>query len=416
MSEKKYPEWPSYSEAEIHSVSSVLSSGKVNYWTGSVTRQFEKEFAKWCGAKHAVAVSNGTVALDLCLMSLGIGARNGGGTDDEVIVTPRSFVASGSVIVNAGAIPKFVDVCPDSQNMNPAKIKDTITDNTKAVICVHLAGWPCDIDAIKHVIGSRDIKIIEDCAQAHGALYKGQPVGSLGDVAAWSFCQDKIMTTGGEGGMVTCNDHRLWNSIWSYKDHGKSYDRVHSSDQPKGFRWVHDQFGSNYRLTEMQSAIGRLQLQKMPSWTAARAKNSQILIDAFLPFAGIDGPIRIPTPKCEGCNINCPAAGAVAGGCRHAYYRFYVFIRAENMEPAWSRDRIIDEMLGRSVPCMQGSCSQIYNEQSFQSAGLQPAYALPIAQKLGDSSVAFLVHPTLDEEHMKSITAAAVSVFKRATK
>ena len=411
MSENKFPRWPSYSKEEIVKVGEVLSSGRVNYWTGSITRQFEDEFSKWCGSKYAIAVSNGTVALDLCMIGLNIGSHNGGSAHDEVIVTPRSFVASASVAVNAGAVPKFVDVCPDSQNIDPLKIKEAITEKTRAIICVHLAGWPCDIDAIKDIVGSRDIKIVEDCAQAHGALYKGGPVGSLGDIAAWSFCQDKIMSTGGEGGMVTCDDRMVWDKIWSYKDHGKSYDKAHSGEHEKGFRWLHTRFGSNFRLTEMQSAIGQLQLQNMPLWVESRNRNAQTLIDAFVPFAGSRGPIRIPRPKCVGCVGDCPSAG-----CRHAYYRFYIFVRAENLKASWSRDRIIEEIAHESAPCMQGSCSEIYLEQAFQSAQLQPSQTLQSAHDLGETSIAFLVHPTLDVIHMSSIAATSISIFKRASK
>ena len=209
MQKKHLPGWPAYSDEEIQCVRNVLASGKVNYWTGSITKDFEKAFAEWCGAKHAIAVSNGTVALQLCLMGLGLGSNFGGSVNDEIIVTPRSFIASASVVVMSGATPVFADVCSESQNIDPAYVGRVISENTKAIICVHHAGWPCDIDAIKEVIGCRDIKIIEDCAQAHGARYKGRSVGVLGDVAAWSFCQDKIMSTGGEGGMVTCNDRKF---------------------------------------------------------------------------------------------------------------------------------------------------------------------------------------------------------------
>ena len=411
MSENEFPKWPSYSKEEIGSVSDVLSSGQVNYWTGSITRQFENEFSNWCGSKYAIAVSNGTVALDLCAVGLNIGSHNGGLAHDEVIVTPRSFVASASVVVNAGAVPKFVDVCPESQNIAPLIIEEAITDKTRAIICVHLAGWPCDIDAIKDVVGSRDIKIIEDCAQAHGARYKGRPIGSLGDIAAWSFCQDKIMSTGGEGGMVTCDDRMVWDKIWSYRDHGKSYDKVHLVDHEKGFRWLHTRFGSNFRLTEMQSAIGRLQLQNLPLWVESRNRNAQILIDAFAPFAGDRGPIRIPRPKCVGCVDDCPSAC-----CRHAYYRFYIFVRAKNLKSSWSRDRIIEEIADQSVPCMQGSCSEIYLEEAFKSAQLQPTQTLQSARDLGETSIAFLVHPTLDVIHMNIIAATAISIFKRASK
>lgn len=409
MTQKPFPRWPVYSDEEIEAVRQVLVSGKVNYWTGSLTQTFEREFADWCNARYAIAVANGTVALQLCIMGLGIGKHFGGCATDEVIVTPRSFIASASVIVISGAKPVFVDICPDSQNIDPENLQEAITENTKAVLCVHHAGWPCDIDAFREVIGERDIKIIEDCAQAHGALYKGQPVGSLGDVAAWSFCQDKIISTGGEGGMVTCDDEALWQRIWSYKDHGKDYDLTNREHPSSQFRWLHTEFGSNFRLTEMQSAIGRLQLAKMPEWVNLRHKNSQILIDSFTPLSGANCPIRIPQPKCSGCAKPCHQSR-----CRNAFYRFYVFVQDENLAPGWSRDRLVEELKKRSVPCMQGSCPEIYREASFDAAGLQPESPLTIASILGTQSIAFLVHPTLEQGHMSAIANEAVDVFDKA--
>ena len=231
---------------------------EVNYWTGQEGRNFEREFALWSDSKYAIAVANGTVALDLALAGCGIGARNGGKADDEVIVTPRTFVASVSSIVNAGAIPKFADVDKNSGNINQHTIKAVLTKKTKGIVAVHLAGWPCDMQPIMELAREKNIRVIEDCAQAHGARYQGRSVGSLGDVAAWSFCQDKIMTTGGEGGMVTTNDQGLWSVMWSFKDHGKSWEAVYERDHPPGFRWVHDSFGTNWRMTEMQAAIGRI--------------------------------------------------------------------------------------------------------------------------------------------------------------
>ena len=411
MREKSLPNWPSYSNKEIEQVSKVLASGKVNYWTGSITKDFESDFAAWCGTKHAIAVANGTVALQLCLMGLGLGNSFGGNATDEIIVTPRSFVASASVVVTSGAVPVFADICPESQNIDPKSIGKVITENTRAIICVHHAGWPCDIDAIKHVIGGRNIKIIEDCAQAHGALYKGRPVGSLGEVAAWSFCQDKIMSTGGEGGMVTCNDNSLWNRMWSYKDHGKSYKAANGKHHPPGFRWLHTSFGTNFRLTEMQSAIGKIQLQKLPFWVETRNRNAKILQDALLPFTGNDGPIRMPEPKCEGCTGQCQPSG-----CRNAYYRFYVFVRPNKLKQEWSRDRLVAALLEESVPCMHGSCPEIYREEAFTLSCLKPAFPLPVARELGEQSIAFLVHPTLQKDHMTYIAKQCNSIFKAVQK
>ncbi|NLC10461.1 MAG: DegT/DnrJ/EryC1/StrS aminotransferase family protein, partial [Gammaproteobacteria bacterium] len=228
--------WPSFSEEEANAVRDVVLSNKVNYWTGQEGREFEQEFAAWSGTQHAIALMNGTVALDVALQALGVGKG------DEVIVTSRTFLASVSSIVNAGAVPVFAEVDVDSQNITAATIAAVLTPRTRAIICVHLAGWPCDMDPIMQLAEQHNLFVIEDCAQAHGATYKGKPVGSIGHVGAWSFCQDKIMTTGGEGGMVTTNDTDLWKTMWALKDHGKSWDAVYEREHAPGFRWLHESF------------------------------------------------------------------------------------------------------------------------------------------------------------------------------
>ncbi len=372
--------WPAFTDEEANAARDVLLSGKVNYWTGSIGREFEKEFARFAGTKHAIALANGTLALDLALHGLGIGRANGGSETDEVIVTPRSFIASASSVVNAGARPVFADVDADSQNITAATVEPRLTENTKAIICVHLAGWPCDMDALRALAAPCNIKLIEDCAQAHGAALNGAPVGGLGDVAAWSFCQDKIMTTGGEGGMVTCNDDSLWRRMWAFKDHGKSWEAVYEREHKPGFRWLHESIGTNWRLTEMQSAIGRIQLKRMQDWQAARTRNANAILDA----ARANPLFRVPeTPN----------------AVTHAYYKAYIFVNGG----ADLRDRIMGEINAKGVPCFSGSCSEIYREKAFDGANTR----LPVAQELGESSLMFLVHPTLSKAEITK-TAEAI--------
>jgi len=263
--------WPYFERDEINAVVAVLKSGKVNYWTGDEGRLFEKEFAAFAGCNHAVALANGTVALELALYALGIGPG------DEVIVTSRTFIASASCVIMRGATPVMADIDPVSQNITAETIKAAITPKTKAIIAVHLAGWPCDMDPILKLAKKHSLKVIEDCAQAHGATYKGRPVGSMGDAGAFSFCQDKIMTTGGEGGMLTTNDEEVWRKAWEYKDHGKGYDAVYNRRHSPGFRWLHESFGTNLRMTEMQSTLGRTALAKLPTWVATRRRHAGIL-------------------------------------------------------------------------------------------------------------------------------------------
>ena len=382
--------WPNFSSQEADAVRQVLLSNRVNYWTGQECREFEREFAEFAGTKRAIALANGTVALDLALHGLSIGAHNGGSSLDEVIVTPRSFIASVSCVVNAGARPVFADVDLDSGNISATTIKPALTDNTRAILCVHLAGLPCDMDAIRSV-ADKGIHLIEDCAQAHGTLYKGRPVGGLGDVAAWSFCQDKIMTTGGEGGMITCNDEALWRKMWAFKDHGKSFEAVYERDHAPGFRWLHESIGTNWRMIEMQAAIGRIQLTKMADWNRQRSENAERLRQLLRPYSGPNGYLRVPNLKCA----DCACLPEAVDYCRNGWYRFIAYVRPEHLPIGETRDTIIEHLQSQGISCMQGSCSEIYLEKAFDNSGLRPLERLPIARELGETSITFLVHPGL---------------------
>ncbi len=378
--------WPSFAEDETAAVSRVLQSGKVNYWTGDEGRRFEEEYAAYVGVRHAVALMNGSVALEAILYALDIGAG------DEVIVTPRTFIASASCAALRGARTVFADVDYESQNLTAETIEKAITEKTRAIIAVHLAGWPCDMDPIMELARRRHLAVIEDCAQANGATYKGRQVGSFGDAAAFSFCQDKIITTGGEGGMVTTNRDDLWNAIWSYKDHGKSFEAVYHKEHPEGFRWLHESFGTNGRMTEMQAAIGRVQLRKLPQWLALRRRNAAVLTDGFARIPGLR--LTIPPPEID-----------------HAYYKYYAFVEPEALKPDWSRDRIMTTLIGEGIPCGSGSCGEIYLEKAFERSGLQPPERLPAARKLGETSLMFQVHPTLSVEDMQVVVQAVAQVM-----
>ena len=394
--------WPSFTQEEADAVRDVLLSNKVNYWTGTQCREFEKEYAAWAGTRHAVALANGTLALDVALHALGIGPG------DEVVVTPRTFIASVSCVVNAGARPVFADVDPDSGNLSAETIARVLTPRTRAVICVHLAGWPCDMDPIMALAEQHGLKVIEDCAQAHGARYKGRSVGSIGHVGAWSFCQDKIMTTGGEGGMVTTNDEALWRSMWSFKDHGKSYAAVYEREHPPGFRWLHEGFGTNWRMLEMQAAVGRIQLRRMADWTAARAANAEAILSECRRHAAL----RVPDFRCNAgqCRVDC----AARSGCVHAQYKCYVYVRPERLAAGWNRDRIAAEINARGVPCYQGSCSEVYLEKAFDNTGWRPTERLPVARAMGETSLMFLVHPGLTADEIQRTCEALKEVMSMA--
>ncbi|MDI4635974.1 MULTISPECIES: DegT/DnrJ/EryC1/StrS family aminotransferase [Halomonadaceae] len=388
MLNSHFSPWPAFTDEEADTVRQVLLSNKVNYWTGNEGRLFESEFARFAGTEYAVAVSNGTTALDLAMKALGIGEG------DEVVVTSRTFMASVSSIVTAGAVPVFADVDRDSQNITASTVAPLITPRTKAIIAVHLAGWPCDMEGLMSLAESHGLYVIEDCAQAHGATWHGRSVGGLGHVGAWSFCQDKIMTTGGEGGMVTTNDRGLWQRMWAYKDHGKSWEAVYEREHPPGFRWLHESFGTNWRLTEMQAAIGRLQLRRMPDWTGQRRDNLERIWQAA-----------------RACGLRVPE---LPGHVGHAAYKAYVFVDPPSLRPGWDRDRIIGEIQQRGVPCMGGSCSEVYREKAFDDTGWRPARALPVAAELGKTSLMFLVHPTLTEEEIDRTCLALQDVMALA--
>ena len=382
--------WPSFSEEEADAVRRVVLSNRVNYWTGTEAREFEREFAAWCGTEHAIAVANGTVALDLALKALNVGPG------DEVVVTPRTFIASVSCVVNAGGTPVFADVEPDSGNISATTIAKVLTPRTKAVICVHLAGWPCDMDPIMTLSARHGFKVIEDCAQAHGARYRGRNVGSIGHIGAWSFCQDKIMTTGGEGGMVTTDDASLWRLMWAFKDHGKSFEAVYERPHPPGFRWLHESFGTNWRMLEMQAAIGRIQLRCLPDWRARRVLNAQRIGAAGGRFDVVEVP-------------------SVPEDSEHAYYKLYMYVRPERLAPGWSRDKIVEEIVSLGVPCYQGTCSEVYLEKAFDGTGYRPGSPLPVARALGENSLMFLVHPTLAEEEIDKSCRVVSEVLAKAS-
>lgn len=396
MLNTQFSPWPSFTQEEADAVSQVLLSNKVNYWTGTECRDFEKEFAAWAGTDYAVALANGTLALDVALQAMGIGEG------DEVIVTPRSFIASVSTVVNAGAIPVFADVDNNTGNISATTIAPHITDKTKAIICVHLAGWPCDMDEIMALAKQHNLWVIEDCAQAHGAKYKGKPVGSIGHIGAWSFCQDKIMTTGGEGGMVTTNDKALWQKMWEYKDHGKNYDSIYHKQHPPGFRWLHDSFGTNWRMMEMQAVIGRIQLKKMAEWTKIRTQNAKILRDALTQFAGEQQFLRIPDIEFH---------QVMGSDSVHAYYKYYVYVRPEKLPENINRDSILNALNEKKIPCFSGSCSEIYLEKAFDNHPSRPNVRLTVAKELGETSLMFLIHPTLTITEMQTIATTTVDVL-----
>ncbi|OIO70823.1 MAG: aminotransferase [Zetaproteobacteria bacterium CG1_02_55_237] len=387
----EFPGWPVYTQDEIDAVGEVLASGKGNYWTGPHGGAFEKEFAAYHGSEFAVALANGTLALELALRALGIGPG------DDVVVPCRTFIATASAVVAVGARPIVADIDEVSGNVCAATIEEALTPETRAVIVVHLGGWPCEMDAILELVRVRGVKLIEDCAQALGAEYKGRKVGTFGHVAAFSFCQDKIISTGGEGGMLLTNDPVLWQRAWAYKDHGKNPEKALIVNNAQRFIWMHDEFGSNARMTEMQAVIGRKQMEKLDGWLERRLANGSYIANELQDVRGL----YVPMPPQH---------------ILHAYYRCYIRVREAELAEGWSRDRIVTEIRTRGVPCFQGGCSEIYCEKAFLNAGFEPKKRFPIAQQFNQTALCFLAHPTLKKDHVKKAMEVARQVMQVAVK
>ncbi len=385
---RPFAPWPYLTEDEIEVVVTTLRSGRINYWTGNEGHLFEEEFARFAGCKYGVAVANGTVALELALYAAGIGPG------DEIIVPSRTFIASASSAVMRGAVPVVADVDRNSQTITAHSIRGVLSPRTKAIAAVHLAGWPCDMDPIMVLAAQHNLTVIEDCAQAHGATYKHRPVGSLGHIGTFSFCQDKIMSTGGEGGMLVTNDHAVWERAWAFKDHGKSYDAVYRRAHPSGFRWLHESFGTNWRLTEMQSALGRLLLRKLPDRVNRRRQLASILSERFAEIPGL----RVTIPP---------------NWVQHAYYKYYTFVNGVHLRDGWNRNRIIAAIEAKGIPCAGGSCSEIFKEKAFPQSW-KPSTELTVSKELGETSLMFLVHSTLSEDDMWDVCDATEKVMAAA--
>jgi len=386
--------WPVFAPDEIAAASAVLESGRVNQWTGEEVVAFSDEFAAWCGSRFGIAMSNGTVALELALLALDIGPG------DEVLVTNRSFFASAAAVSFVGATPVFCDVDETSQNVTAETLKAGVSKKTKALICVHLSGWPCEMDEIMSLARQYNIRVIEDCAQAHGATYRGHRVGSIGDIGTFSFCQDKIMSTGGEGGFLTTESSHLYERLWSLKDHGKDRQlTVRAPTDPfktKDFRWVHSSIGTNARMTEFQASIGRLQLRKLDRWLAARRTNAMLINKALEPFSS-----RMRLPK-------------TPDHIEHAYYKYCCFVPGEAFKTGWDRDRLLAELEARGAPAFFGTCPQMSEEKAFES--LAGGAVTPISRRMGEEGLMFLVHPTITEEVADWYAGTIASVVNLALK
>lgn len=350
--------WPQYSKKEIQKITNVVKSGKVNYWTGNEVKNFEKEYSRYFGNKYSVAVCNASLGLEASLLALNIGKG------DEVITTSRSYNSSASCILRVGAKPIFLDVDLETQNLSIIDFKKKITKNTKAIICVHLGGTPCDMIAIKKIARTKNIKIIEDCSQAHGAKFNKRYVGTFSDIAVWSFCNDKIISTIGEGGMISTNVKNLYLKLWSLKEIGKDYKKTNTIFLPK-FKWTHDNVGSNLRMTEVQAAVGRIQLKNLSKMVNKRRRLAKILNKFFL-------------------NNKLFYASNLDSRYYSVYYKFYFFLKnKKNLQ----RSKVIKYLRNKGHDVSVGSCPEIYLEKPFQKH-VKKKFRLKNAKYLGEISIA----------------------------
>ena len=362
--------WPIVSSREINVINKVLKSNKLNYWSGHRCQEFESKFAKYFQIKHAISLANGSVALDIAIKCLGLKKNS------EVIVTPRSYISSVTSVLNNNLKPVFVDIDLNSQNIESEHIEKKITKNTKAILLVHLGGMPCNIHKIISLAKKHKLKIIEDCSQAHGAKINNRYVGSFGDLAVWSLCNDKILNTIGEGGVIATNNFNYFKKLWGFKDCGKNYTKLLNRKKQFKFRWVHDYEGTNLRMTEIQAAVGIYQLTKLKEWVKKRNLNANKINNVCKNFKSV---IIQKVPK----------------NFYHSYYRNYIFLNFKFIKKKWTRELILKYLNKIGIECDVGSCPEIYREKYLKSKKLNFPKRLKNAHFLGRNSISFKVHPDI---------------------
>ena len=372
--------YPYFNQNTQRRVQKVLKSGRVNYWTGNECKDFEKEFSNYHKVKHSLTVSNGSVALEISLQALNLKKR------DSVIVTPRSFIMSASCVLNLGLKPIFADV-DDNGNMSIEGIKKVYNKSVKAIIVVHLNGLVCDLDPILNFVKKKKLFLIEDCSQAHGAVYKGKKVGSFGHISTWSFCQDKIMSTGGEGGMISTNNTKLWLKLWSLKDHGKNYKSVFNKKHNNQFKWLHDDLGSNYRMTEMQAVIGREQLKSLDKQIKRRNLIANLYLNGLKDYYLKFDILKKPRFKYQTYHLK--KNSKKNNQYFHAFYRLNLFINRNKI----NQKKLIEQLNKSKINCGVGSCPEIYREKIFKKLKFYPKKRLSNAKLLGETSLMFQINP-----------------------
>ena len=365
MSEIKVPiAKPIIGDKEIENVVEVLKSGMIAQ--GPKVEEFEQKFAEWVGAEYGIAVNSGTAALHVALLACGIGEG------DEVITTPFTFIASGNSILYTGARPVFADIDMKTYTLNPDSIEDLITEKTKAIMPVQLYGQSADMDRINEIAEKYGLIVIEDAAQAHGAAYNGQKVGSIGDMSCFSFYPTKNMTTS-EGGIITTDDDELAEKARIFRAHGATV------------RYHHDAIGYNFRMTDISAAIGLAQLENIDEFNEKRIANAAYLNEGL---KDVDGVI---TPCC-------------AEGSKHVYHQYT--IRVEKGD----RDDWVDIINDCGVGTGIHYPIPLYNQPIYRALGIEGN--CPNAELAADNVISLPVHPSLSKEDLDIVIEAVKTASK----
>jgi len=402
-----FPPWPHFWPEEIEAAMEPLKEGKPNYWTGPRGLEFQKRFAEYCGSQYGIAVNSGTSALHVALAAAQIGPG------DEVITPSYTFIASAMCVLQQNAVPVFADSDLKTHTISPDSIRQLLTERTRAIMPVHLYGHPAEMDEIMAIAKEHNLIVIEDCAQAHGARYKGQVVGSIGHLGAFSFCQDKIFTTGGEGGMVTTSDPEMAERARSFKDHGYwEQERRGLLEMEALYLYIHHALGFNFRMTEMQSAIGLKALERLDWNLARRRENAELLTERIADLEAVNPPYEAPH-------------------VRHAFYKYPITLNLERLKV--DRDRFCRALQAEGLPAAIGDWPENYLEQVFQEKvgygktkcpfecpwNRQPAdYARVVCENarwLGKRTIKLQVHPTLELSDIEDVAAILRKVTEAYT-
>ncbi len=375
--DRPYPPWPALGDDDVTAVADVLRSGRLTQLSGGAVGAFEEAFAAWHGVRHCVATSSGTTAIHTALAALDIGPG------DEVIVPSHTFIASATPALHQRATPVFADVDERTYCISPESVAERITARTKAIIAVHLNGHPAEMDELLALAAPLGIAVIEDAAQAHGALHQGRKVGTMGRVGCFSFWEDKIMTTGGEGGCVITNDDALAERMRRIRHHGEG--PVAGERQ-----YYHLELGYNYRMTAMQAATGLVQLLRLEEYLAARRRNAAYLSERLGELDGIEPPFVAPYAV-------------------HSYYKYICRFRPDLTH--WQIGDFVRAVAAEGIPISRRYPTPMHRQPVFRDAG-HDAADCPVAERLAGQLFTLLVHPTVTTADLDDVVAAIGKVAK----